>query len=119
VTEASGVAFWPRLAASAPGYAPLARAARRLASSGPLARLAAAAPAALAGLLAAAWLLVWWIAAALLALGEWLLLAAGALAYGVLAGLARLAAAFSSTDRRREDGGREGARRLRGMHRNE
>jgi len=106
VAEASGVAFWRKLAASTPGYAPLARAARRLASPqvdrpGRLAFFAGAAVlAALAGFLASLWLLLWWAVAALLALGELLVLAAGALAYGAvavvagMAGLARFAPAL-------------------------
>lgn len=111
VTEASGVAFWRKLAASTPGYAPLVRLARLLAAprgSGVAARLAravlglaAAVPLALAGLLVAAWLLVWSLAAAVLAGAELLVLGAGALAAGSLAFLAALAAFFERPAARR------------------
>jgi hypothetical protein len=56
--------------------------------------LAAAAPLALAGLLVAAWLLVWSFAAGVLAAAELLVRGAGALAAGSLSFLAALAAVF-------------------------
>jgi hypothetical protein len=104
VTEASGVAFWRKLAESTPGYAGLTGMVRRLMAprgsgvAAQLARaaltLAAAAPLALTGLLVAAWLLVWSLAAAILAAGEVLVLGAGALATGALALLAALSSLF-------------------------
>ncbi len=94
VTADSGLAFWSKLAASTPGWTPLARAAGWLlgapsaAGGGRLRRAVALPPAALllalGGLLVAAWLALWSAAAAVLGLAQLLVEGAGAAAAGLL-----------------------------------